>query len=78
MLERIGDAFPGSIPIDDGVLNCLAAPLQIAVAHRGIQVSEVSSTSSYSFMLSARSLILLAAARPKSAPIGVTNRKAGP
>src|SRR5258708_6136433 len=38
MLERIGDSFPGSIAIDNGVLNYLAAPLQVAVSHRGVKV----------------------------------------
>jgi hypothetical protein len=39
--------------------------------------SELSSTSSYSCMLFARSLICLTALRPKSAPIGVMNHESG-
>jgi hypothetical protein len=37
-VERIGDAFPGPIPITNGVLDKLVAPLEVAVAHRRVQV----------------------------------------
>src|SRR5258708_35446754 len=37
-LERICDAFPISVSVANGIIDELAAPLEVAVSHRGVQV----------------------------------------